>query len=337
MEAETHIIKKILKNFRKSSNHLNEFFYSDSEIINLAGTKYLITVDNYSGEDYFRTDNPVNLGKNLAACTLSDIFACGGSPVFYCNSISCDKSWNSDYIDNVAKGIAEILEICQTDFIGGDFGYSERWNYTGIAIGKSENIVTRKGAKSGDRIYITGEIGRGNFEAASQFRSLTSNIDKIFSDNPILFPVRLKESELVSKYASSCIDSSDGLFRSLCILSEINQLGFIISDVPYFAPAIELIHSLGIMKEILILGECGEYELVFTVSPELEDNLLTEAESNGCKLFKIGTITSIKDQILITNSKQINLNDYRISAREFTDHLQYIKIMKEYLKQKEVF
>lgn len=279
MNNENEIIGRILRNFRKSPLHRNEFFHSDSEIFTLDGKDYLISADGYSDEDHFRLDDPFILGSNLAACTLSDIYACGGKPLFYCNSLNCDPDWSADYIDTLSKGIASVIEKSGAGFLGGDLGSYGKWNFTGIVIGEAERIVTRKGAKPGDLLYLTGEIGGGNFEAVSVLSSGNGSAAEFFHKNRVKFPVRMKEAELVSKYANCCIDSSDGLFRSLDIISEINECGYAVSGIPYFSPGELWAKGAGIPKEALMFGECGEYELLFAVSPENEKILLEESRT----------------------------------------------------------
>lgn len=331
MNSETEIIKAILGNFRKSSHHKNDFFQSDSEIIRIGCKDYLISIDTYSDEDHFRLSDPYILGMNLATCTLSDIFACGGKPIIYMNSINCEHSWDLNYIDSLSKGISSVLQKCGAPFAGGDFGYCRSWNYTGVVIGQSDRIITRKGASSGDLIYVTGQIGRGNFEAASVLCNKGIKEDDLFKKHPVIFPIRIQESALISKFASSCIDTSDGLFRSLQIISDINNCGFIVSSVPFYSPGTQWTESVGLPEECLIFGECGEYELLFTVSPSDEKNLLKNASETGIRLYRIGRITENCSRILYNNKYKFILNDFNIYARDFYDHYQYIALLTKYL------
>jgi thiamine-monophosphate kinase len=334
MDSESQIINIILNNFKKSSIHKNNFFESDAEIIELGSKNYLLTVDSFSDEDYFRTDNPYNLGINLAVGTISDILACGGKPLFFSNSISKPVNWDSDYINLLSSGIAHILVKCNAAFVGGDLGTSDKWNYTGVCIGHSERIVTRRGALPGDSIYITGNIGDGNFEAASQlFSGMVSMID-FSNEYRVKFPLRYEESELVSKYASSSIDTSDGLFRSLSIISEINETGFQISDIPYSAAGNKLTDYLHLPHELLMFGECGEYELMFTVPQKVESAFLDEIRQKNLKITKIGIITQDRNRILVKGNTTVDFSDYNLSARDFSSHLIYLSELKNYIQLK---
>ena len=332
MNSEDQIISLIQKNFKKSPLHKNNFFESDCEIIRLGSKDYLLSVDSYSEEDHFRVDDPFTLGVNLAICTISDIFACGGKPLFFCNSFTKQKSWDLNYINLLSKGIASVLEKCDIGFVGGDIGFSDRWNFTGIVIGKIDKLIQRTGAKINDSIYVTGEIGNGNFEAASLLLKQGSELELLFEQNRVTFPLRKKESQLISKYANVCIDTSDGLFKSLNILSEVNNTGFIVSGVPYSLIGIDLVNLLRLPPETLMFGESGEYELLFTVSPNNEEKLVDEAESVGVDLNKIGTVVDNSKKILRAYGRDIDLKGFNIWGRDFDDHYQYIARLSEYLK-----
>ncbi|MEN8194182.1 MAG: AIR synthase related protein [Bacteroidota bacterium] len=334
MNTENQIISEILKNFKKSPLHKNNFFESDCEVIRLGNNDYLFTIDSYSEEDHFRVNDPYTLGVNLAVCTISDIFACGGRPIFFSNSLTKEESWNLDYVNSLSKGIASILEKCGIGFIGGDIGFSDRWNFTGIVIGETDKLIKRTGVKLNDSIYVTGEIGNGNFEAASRLIKQGPELDLLFKRNKVKFPLREKESQLISKYANACIDTSDGLFKSLNILSEVNNTGFIISGIPYSSIGIDLVKLLSLPSETLMFGESGEYELLFTVSPNNEEKLVVEAESIDIDLHKIGTVVDKSKKILHAYNRDIELSDFNIWGRDFDDHYQYIQRLTEYLKNK---
>ncbi len=55
------------------------------------------------------------------------------------------------------------------------------------------------------------------------------------------------------------------MLNALKILSDINATGFTVTSIPYYPPGVTLTHLLGLPVELLMSGECGEYELLFTV------------------------------------------------------------------------
>ena len=85
----------------------------------------LFTTDEFSDEDLFRTDNPYRLGYNLAAATISDVLAVGGTPYAYSHAVKASSSWTSEYVTQLAQGIGAVLKTCGIGSIGGDIGSVE--------------------------------------------------------------------------------------------------------------------------------------------------------------------------------------------------------------------
>ncbi|MCD4745255.1 MAG: hypothetical protein K8R58_03045, partial [Bacteroidales bacterium] len=125
MNKEKKIINNFLSQLPKSSQHINDFFESDAEIIDFGSKQMLFTTDEFSGEDMLRDDDPYMLGWNMAVCTISDILASGGTPKFYAHSVQVSKNWDHSYIENFSKGIADVLNLSGAAFIGGDLGMSK--------------------------------------------------------------------------------------------------------------------------------------------------------------------------------------------------------------------
>ena len=334
MNTEKEIILKIVRSMPSTAKHINEVFNSDSEIIDVGGKRQLFTIDTFSDEDHFRTDDPRLLGRNLAVCTISDILASGGTLLFFAQSITVSEDWDLEYIGTLSAGIADVIDSCHGFFAGGDLGSSSHWNFTGVAFGQAERIVTRKGARPGDLLYLSGPVGAGNFEAASQLCTQSPELKKLFDEQRVEFPLRTAESKLMSKYASACIDTSDGLLNALIALSDVNAIGFAVTNVPYYPPGVTLMHTLGLPVELLMAGECGEYELLFTAPPEYEQEILREARRQELKLYQIGRITEPGNGVVTSMDERIDVRDFDLSARHYKDHREYVAMLANYVMNK---
>ncbi len=330
IDKERDTILIFMKNLGDSNP--GPVFETDAQTFRISNDDFLFSTDEFSCEDNFRSQNPFNLGWNLTAATISDIYAAGGIPLHFGHSVTIQFDWDPDYIDKFSKGIALCLREAGTRFLGGDMGMAEKWRYTGIAIGTREVIISRNGAKAGDLIYATGSIGTGNLEAAlmlySEYKVLRPFLGLIGNR----FQLRNKEAGLVRKYARCCIDSSDGLMRALLDLTGLSHTGFRIDNIPYHREARMACHALGKPEEILFLGECGEYELVFTISPEKEAAFLREAQSMNLGFTRLGTITGDKQLICLNGNRTINLTGYSLFARNYTDVHQYISDVIDLIK-----
>ena len=322
------IIYEILK---KGKRQFNNYFESDSEILNFdlfAGKNALVNIDEFSCEDLLYCENPYILGYNCAVGAISDIFACGGIPVFYGHSISA--KWSEKYLRQFICGIKDVLENIGADFIGGDFSLTDNWRYTATVIGKPFNKpITRIGCRDKDLIFLTGETGKGNLQA---FMNLQKKSAKEFfiKNNPDFFKfnIRRAEAEIIAKYANACIDTSDGLLNALIAISEPNGAGFILTNIPYLKEGRLAAEKAGLNEFMLAAGEAGEYELLFTISPSNEKAALKDFAQKKMNIFKIGEICcDSKTMILKQNNYKYDIGGIKISARDYSNPEEYLKTL----------
>ena len=290
MINEKDIISKINNIMPRSKLQQNEIFESDSEVIKCDEGYELYNIDEFSNEDKFYEKNGYDLGWNIAVGTLSDIYASGGIPTYFGCSLTVNKMFNKQYIIDFAKGMADVLKENNTYFMGGDFGKSKKWRATCFAVGITEEPVKRSGAKLGDNIYITGEIGTGNLMAAN-------------------LPYRFSSRKLPDR-VTACIDTSDGVYNGINMIAEQSNVGFELFNIPYIKEGLEFCKKLRLPKEMLFFGEAGEYELLFTSPKELPFNKIG-------KITKLGKTLEGKD-----------ISSFDISARDYKGTLSYIKAVK---------
>lgn len=319
----------------KSEYQLNRVFESDGEIFELNGSRVLFSMDEFSEEDMFREHDPFTLGWNLAVGAVSDILACGGRPLFYAHSMIIKDKWDEEFIKSFSTGVASVLKKCQIGFLGGDFGKSKIWHYTGAVIGMLEGKpLLRRGAQPGDGIYLSGEIGAGNLEAFLKLYSEKTGVGKFSRLVKNRFPLRIKEAEHMKKYAHAAMDTSDGVFNALNSLSEMSGTGYEVGDLPYHKTGRTHAKLFKIPKTLLFLGECGEYELIFTVGPEDEENFLQGAREQELKFYKIGRVTDKGSRVLYEGTRKIDLSRLEIRARDFGDIEKYIQRLISFIREK---
>ncbi len=332
MNREKRIIELITDIMPQTKHRISKCFESDSELIQFGNNNLLFSIDGFSSEDMFCDNIPYTLGWNMAVGGLSDIFASGGKPLFYAHSVVAGKNWDDNFIKKFSKGIADVLKKTKTEFIGGDFGKSDKWGYTAAVIGKIDGTyLTRKGASVGDLLYITGRIGGGNIEAALSLYSGDKRFEKLKHIFNNKFNLRIKESLLVKEYATSSIDTSDGVYNGLDTISEINHTGYVVEGLPYVKNGMILASLASMPKALLFLGGCGEYELLFTIKEKDEKEFLRKAKKQKLSFYKIGKIASSDIKVLIEDDKEINLNRLNISARDYDNIRDYLNDLLKYL------
>lgn len=299
---ERELIEKLAKIMPGTGLRQNRIFESDSEVLNFAGKNMLFTTDEFSGEDMFSEKDPYVLGHNIAVGAISDIYASGGTPLFYAHSLTVNELFNEKFLEKFYRGIAGVLTEAGAAFIGGDFGRAGEWRCCASVIGVSERPVFRSGAKAGDNIYITGKVGGGNLQAAAMIYNINAA--------GIKFKLRKAESELIRQYATSCMDTSDGAFNAVNTISRMSGTGFDLFNIPYIKAGRIAAKLLGLPEEMLFFCECGEYELLFTAPRELP-------------FYKIGRVTESGKLLHNKDISKIN-----ISAREFENMADYLKAVK---------
>lgn len=333
MDRERDIIRIMLDCLTGGEKPGQPYFSTDAESFTLGGRNLLFTTDEFSDEDLFRDHNPEVLGWNLAVATISDIYAAGGTPLFFGQSVSVPPAWNDQRIRDFTNGIATCLEEAKVTFIGGDLGFSDRWHYTGIVIGEARRPISRLGARAGDAIYMTGAIGKGNLEAALKLYSSHAGLKHLLTHLPLRFALRKAESELIREFAGCCIDTSDGVRKALQTIANLNQVGFVVKDLPYLSEGVVATRLLGKPEELLFLAESGEYELLFTLSPDVENDFIKEAHTRSLRFHKTGQITTDRDMVLEKKQCRTDLTKFTFSARDFTDVQSYLDRLTITLKE----
>jgi thiamine-monophosphate kinase len=332
MDFESTLIRKIHSVMPRSQDQLNGLFESDAEILDLNGITILYSIDDFSSEDMFLSAYPFSLGWNCAVGTLSDIYASGGSPLWYSHSMAVPRNWKDEFLTMFAEGIAKVLLETGVSFIGGDIGIAENWRYTGSVIGNSsERILKRIGAQAGDAVFVTGPVGCGNLQALLALHG--DNADKLpFDSRKLRFSLRNKEAELMRTYASSCIDTSDGIYNSLNMIAELNGTSYTIFRIPLLDECVIASDFFTIPSEAFFFGECGEYELLFTVKPEHRSAFLEEASGQKLSFYEIGIIKKPSRRILQQNDREIDITDFTVRARDYKDIADYVSDLTAFLK-----
>lgn len=321
---EKHAFKTISKYLENRSSQKHNYVEAISAFLNIDAQHILCSSDNFSVENLFYDEDPFVLGSNLAICSTSEILASGGDPVLYSHSLRVSKYWNENFIDKFYQGVSSVLNSSKCKFIGGDQASSDDWYYNGICIGECIEFIDQIGCNQNDNIYLSGKIGSGNIQAAMCLYSdyLFSNLFKTMVHPK--FYLRQNESKIIRKYATSCINTCDGLLNALNTLASQNNKGYHVNSIPYLDQCKTISTLLSKAIELFYIAESGEYELLFTIPDKAEDSFLKEAKENALQLFKIGKITSSFDRIIEDKNKRITFNDFDIKARNYSSIEAYL-------------
>ncbi len=255
-----------------------------------SGHETLVTTDFSLEGIHFRRDwhSPQTVGHRCLARGLSDIAAMGGTPVAAFLSLALPKDLPQPWVDQFLRGLVALAQEHQVTLAGGDTAESPTGVLADIIVvgsvprGKS---ILRSGARPGDRIYVSGELG-GAATALAEMQA-GKEVDpaahkRHFSPEPRIDVGRVLREKAM---ATAMIDMSDGLSTDLAHICKESGVGANI--------AVGLIPRAKAGKprrqvdlELALHG--GEdYELLFTVRPSKKIPPLI----SGVPVTQIGVIT----------------------------------------------
>ncbi|MGQ0797965.1 MAG: thiamine-phosphate kinase [Methanobacteriota archaeon] len=247
--------------------------------------------------------SPSQVGWYLTAVNLSDIAAAGARPLGFVAALSLPAETDVDFL----RGLGQGIEGCAREFgipvLGGDTKQADVMSLAGTAIGRvrKDRVLLRKGARPGDVIVVTGELGR----AGHAMRALSAGGGRSEALQTILHPYpRVAEGMVFSDSGAvtSCMDISDGLGATLAQMAAMTGLSY---QVAWEAlPKHKGIATLPAAqaKEIALYSG-GDYELVATVRPEGLEGLLaryqTERRADRNRITLVGKVGPAGPNLLV--------------------------------------
>lgn len=267
-------------------------------------TDMVITTDMLVEDVDFRLDwtTPKLLGNRALCVSLSDIAAMGATPKWAMISIGVpERIWNCGFLDDFYEGVhlvtSKFAIFGMEGIVGGDVSKTpDKLVIDSIIIGEvpKGKALMRSGAKPGDSIYITGEIGG----AAAGLRLLREGYRYPEKNGPRYDALLLRQLNpfphivngmAVRKYnaASSMIDLSDGLSSDLQHIVEQSGVGarLFADRLPIHRKLKRIFKSTDDQLEMALNG--GEdFELLFTA----DEKIISRDKLAG--FYLIGEVTA---------------------------------------------
>ena len=266
----------------------------------------LVTTDFSLEGIHFRRDwHPAeSVGHRCLARGLSDIAAMGGDPVAAFLSLALPRRLSQTWVNGFIRGLTALAEKYEVSLAGGDTAESPDGVLADImvvgAVAKGTSVF-RSGAKPGDRIYVSGELG-GSAAAVSQmrekpgFRLQPKDYPRHFFPEPRVGLGRMLREKRI---ASAMIDTSDGLSTDLAHICELSGVGAEVIEESIPQAKIGKQQREVDLKFALHGGE--DYELLFT-APR---NRRVPRQIAGVPITQIGWVTRTSKVILTSDRTNI--------------------------------
>src|SRR5262245_1695691 len=129
-----------------------------------SGRPLLVTTDMLLEGSCFRLAEagPRRVGRKAMAVNLSDIAAMAGKPVAAVVSVGLPRPGGLALAEELYRGLRELADAYETALVGGD---TNSWDgplvlsVTVFGEATERGIVTRRGARPGDWLFVTGPLG----------------------------------------------------------------------------------------------------------------------------------------------------------------------------------
>jgi len=276
----------------------------------LPGHDSLVTTDFTLEGIHFRRDwHPAeSVGHRCLARGLSDIAAMGGEPVAAFLSLALPRDLPQTWVGRFIRGLLSLAEKHGVTLAGGDTAESPDGILADIVVVGSApkgKAVLRSGARPGDHIFVSGELG-GAAAAVLEMRSRLTTKLKSKKLKPQDYPRHfypeprvelgriLREKDL----ASAMIDLSDGLSTDLAHICEESGVGAEIES--QLIPRARVGKPAREVDLALALHGGEDYELLFTARPGKR----IPPQIGGAALTQIGCITR-RRKIFLLNQQNI--------------------------------
>ena len=248
---------------------------------------------------------PDAIGHKALAVNLSDLAAMGASPRAALLSLALPDGLPIADVDAVLDGFLSLAGRYKVVLVGGNITRSPGplvVDVTAIGSAGRRRILTRAGARPGDDVYVTGNIGGG----AAGLGAYREGADAPGAQARYLRPEpRVRAGMLLgrNRAASACMDLSDGLADGLRQVAEASGVGIAIQEtaLPIEDAVLRWFeqHRADPVLEAVAGGD--DYELLFTSRPAQRSRLRAVRRHMGdVPVTRIGVVTKERKLLLKT-------------------------------------
>jgi thiamine-monophosphate kinase len=255
----------------------------DMALVGLGGeSQCLLTIDALLEGTHFDLSKatPKQVGYKAMAVSLSDAAAMAAKPVCALAWAGLPENRDMAFAKDLSAGMADAAEKFACPIVGGDI---TSWNQPLVTVGtalvaRPAGIIPirRSGAKAGDLLFVTGELGG-------------SVLGRHLAFTPRVTEAR-QLAALVTIHAM--IDLSDGLSTDLGhIARESGVAAEIMADaIPVSEDAKRLAKEDGRMPLDHALNDGEDFELLLAVEPVDAQDLLKQNPLKSARLTHIGRV-----------------------------------------------
>ena len=246
------------------------------------------------GRHFLSTVDPEKLGHKALAVNLSDLAACGAKPLAFTLALAMQQA-DAQWLEPFSRGLLALADAHGCELVGGDTTRGPL-NICITVFGEvpQGQAILRSGAKPGDDIYVSGNVGdaRVALEAFRGTLSLPEEAFRVARARMEAPTPRVALGQSLRGIASAAIDVSDGLLGDLRHVLRASGVG----------ASIETASCAGLMSAApraalpaqqqldYVLAGGDDYELVFTAPASRGDAVMQASRETATPVTRIGRV-----------------------------------------------
>lgn len=300
----------------------------DAAVIDHFGKQTVITTDMLiEGIHFDLTYTPLkHLGYKSIIANLSDVCAMNATPTQVTMSIGVSNRLSVEALEAFYEGVYAACDKYDVDLVGGDTASSQKGfiiSVTAIGEVEADKVVRRSGARKGDLLCCSGDLGGAYIGLLFLERE-----KRIYMENPSIQPDLEGESYVIGRLLkpearkdiieffekagilpTSMMDISDGLSSEILHICEQSGVGCILYEekIPISEESRNAAFKFQIDPTACALSGGEDYELLFTIRQEDYEKVqansnisiigyMTEAEKGAHIITKGGSTHAITAQ-----------------------------------------
>lgn len=267
----------------------------DAAVLDPAGKRVLVSTDMLcEGVHFDLSYAPLkHLGYKSIIVNLSDICAMNTVPTQVTVSLALSNRFSVEAVEELYAGMRKACELYSVDLVGGDTTTSLSGlviSVTVMGFADSDQIVRRNGAKAGDLLVVSGELG-----GAYMGLQVLEREKHVFKEAPGVQPDLLgfdyvlerqlkpearfdvvRELRQLQLKPTSMIDVSDGLSSEIFHLCSESGVGVKVYEekLPIHPEAYESARAFNLDPTVCMLNGGEDYELLFTIAQSDADQIM---------------------------------------------------------------
>ena len=257
------------------------------------------------GRHFSAGTDPFKLGHKCLAVNLSDLAAMGAAPRWATLALALPSA-NEQWLERFSAGLFALAGRFEVALVGGDTTRGPLTiSITIMGEVPSGLALYRAGAKPGDEIWVSGELGGaalGLVHTLGRARLDDADADAMLARLHEPEP-RVLLGERLRGLASSAIDLSDGFAGDLAHILERSSAGALVHFVQLPRPAVFARLGNAELERNCVLSGGDDYELLFTAPQARRSEIESVGAELGLALSRVGYVQKGEPRLVLLDAQ----------------------------------